>query len=140
MESSWEHFEHGADVRVRGLAAGKAGAFDQAALALVALVSDPAGVRPLQAVPIVCDAPDVELLLLDWLDALVSEMAVRRMLFSAFRVTLSGGRLDWMRWPPESRAHPMPCSTTSSPPSAWCKRSTAQPAAYISGPIRSLSR
>lgn len=94
MNPTWEHFEHGADVGVRGLAAGKAGAFEQAALALVALVSDPAAVRPLQAVPIVCDAPDDELLLLDWLNAVVSEMAVRRMLFAAFTVTLSDGRLE----------------------------------------------
>jgi SHS2 domain-containing protein len=118
MESNWGHFEHGADVGVRGLGAGKAGAFEQAALALVALVSDPAGVRPLQAVPVVCNTPDDELLLLDWLNAVVSEVAVRRMLFSAFTVTMSDGRLDWMRWPPESRSHPMPCATTSSPSSA----------------------
>lgn len=93
MTSRWEHFEHGADVGVRGMAASKAGAFEQAALALVALVSDPAAVRPLQAVPILCDAPDDELLLLDWLNAVVSEMAARRMLFAAFTVTLSQGHL-----------------------------------------------
>lgn len=94
MESCWEHFEHGADVGVRGIAASKAGAFEQAALALVALLSDPAAVRPLQAVPIVCAAPDDDLLLLDWLNAVLSEMAVRRMLFGAFAVRLGEGRLE----------------------------------------------
>jgi tRNA nucleotidyltransferase (CCA-adding enzyme) len=94
MESCWEHFEHGADVGVRGIAASKAGAFEQAALALVGLLTDPAAVRPLQAVPIVCSAPDDELLLLDWLNALVSEMAVRRMLFATFEVSLDAGRLE----------------------------------------------
>lgn len=34
MQAHWEHFEHGADVGVRGLAAAKAGAFEQAALAV----------------------------------------------------------------------------------------------------------
>jgi tRNA nucleotidyltransferase (CCA-adding enzyme) len=94
MDPHWEHFEHGADVGVRGMGASKGEAFEQAALALVALLTDPAAVRPLQAVPVVCSAPDDELLLLAWLNALVSEMAVRRMLFGSFEVSLHEGRLE----------------------------------------------
>jgi SHS2 domain-containing protein len=40
-----------------------------------------------------CSAPDLELLLVDWLNALVYEMATRRMLFRRFRVRLDGTRL-----------------------------------------------
>ena len=43
----WEHFPHGADVGVRGVAPTRAGAFEQAALALTAVVTDPAPVRPM---------------------------------------------------------------------------------------------
>ena len=37
----WEHFPHGADIGVRGIAPTKAGAFEQAALAMTAIVADP---------------------------------------------------------------------------------------------------
>jgi SHS2 domain-containing protein len=89
----WEHFEHGADIGVRGLAATKAGAFEQAALALTAVVTDPAGVAARHAVEIDCEAPDDELLLAHWLNAVVTEMATRRMLFGRYEVRLDGHRL-----------------------------------------------
>lgn len=93
MRDHWEHFEHGADIGVRGLAATKAGAFEQAALALTAVVADPKGVMPRRAVEIECRAADDELLLARWLNAVIAEMAARRMLFSQYDVTLDGLRL-----------------------------------------------
>lgn len=98
MRSRWEHFEHGADVGVRGLGATKAAAFEQAALALTAAVTDPASVRPLERVAIACEAPDDELLLAQWLNAVVYEMATRRMLFSRYAVQLQEGRLSAEAW------------------------------------------
>jgi tRNA nucleotidyltransferase (CCA-adding enzyme) len=85
----WQHFEHGADIGVRGIGPSQAVAFEQAALALTAVVTDPAEVEALEAVPITCTAPDEELLLLDWLNAIVSEMAVRGMLFGRYEVALT---------------------------------------------------
>ena len=41
MRDRWEHFAHGADIGVRGIGATKADAFEQAALALTAVVTDP---------------------------------------------------------------------------------------------------
>jgi tRNA nucleotidyltransferase (CCA-adding enzyme) len=93
MTDHWEHFEHGADVGVRGIGSTMAAAFEQAALALTAVITDPAGVAPRDAVDIVCEAPDPELLLAEWLNALVYEMAVRHMLFGRFRVQIDGTRL-----------------------------------------------
>jgi len=93
MRAYWEHYEHGADIGVRGVGPTKAAAFEQAALALTAVVTDPAEVAALESVEIRCEAPDDELLLADWLNALVFEMAVRRMLFSRFRVEIEDGRL-----------------------------------------------
>lgn len=89
----WEHFEHAADIGVRGFAASKAGAFEQAALALSAVIADPASVRPLVRVEIECEGQDDESLLVRWLNALVYEMAVRSMLFSRFDVAINGSRL-----------------------------------------------
>jgi SHS2 domain-containing protein len=89
----WEHFEHGADIGVRGIAASKAGAFEQAALAMTAVITDPAGVRLQDAVDIECEAPDDELLLAHWLNAVVTQMATRHLLFGHFEVRLEGTRL-----------------------------------------------
>lgn len=93
MQGHWEHFEHGADIGVRGLASTKAGAFEQAALALTAVVADPASVMPRKGVEIDCRAPDDELLLAHWLNAVIREMASRHMLFAQFDVRLEGRRL-----------------------------------------------
>ena len=94
MQERWEHFEHGADIGVRGVAPTKAGAFEQAALALTAVVTDPARVRQRKAVTIACQAGDDELLLVAWLNAVVAEMAVRRMLFGRYDVALQGHALS----------------------------------------------
>lgn len=93
MHPHWEHFEHDADIGVRGYGATLAEAFEQAALALTAVITDPAGVEAREAVVIECEAADAELLLAQWLNALVYEMAVRRMLFARFSVTLEGHHL-----------------------------------------------
>lgn len=93
MRDRWEHFEHGADVGVRGFGRTKAAAFEQAALALVAVITDPGRVAIQDTVPITCEAKDDELLLAAWLNATVYEMAVRRMLFGRFHVELLDGRL-----------------------------------------------
>lgn len=89
----WEHFEHGADIGVRGVGPTLASAFEQAALALTAVVTDPSRVEPRDEVQLECAAADDESLLVAWLNAVVYEMAVRRMLFCAFEVQVSGRQL-----------------------------------------------
>jgi tRNA nucleotidyltransferase (CCA-adding enzyme) len=91
--SSWAHFSHDADIGVVGIGPTKAEAFRQAALALTAVITDPGSVRPLQPVPVFCRAQSDELLLVEWLNALVYEMAVRTMLFGDFTVEIQGGEL-----------------------------------------------
>ena len=58
--------------------------------ALTALVADPEYVRPVESVSIRCEAPDDALLLTDWLNALIYEMAARKMLFGDWRVSIDG--------------------------------------------------
>jgi SHS2 domain-containing protein len=94
MQPGWEHFTHGADIGVRGRGGTLAEAFEQAALALTAVIADPACIAASETVPVVCEAPDVELLFAEWLNALVYEMAVRKMLFSRFAVRIDGTRLS----------------------------------------------
>lgn len=92
--SHWEHFSHEADVGVRGTGADVAAAFEQAAIALTAVVCDPASVKPEQARFFQCAAPDLELLLVDWLNVLIYSMATEFMLYSQFEVGIAGLRLN----------------------------------------------
>ena len=95
--SRWEHFPHDADVGIRGRGASLAEAFEQAALALTGIVTD-ADIAAETQVEVVCEAPDVEVLLVEWLNAIIYEMAVRNMIFGRYKVTLSDTRLKGTMW------------------------------------------
>jgi SHS2 domain-containing protein len=92
-KAGWEHFPHAADVGVRGFGATPAAAFEQAALALTAVVTH-AEVAAKTDVVVHCEAPDLELLFVEWLNAIIYEMAVRNMLFSRFKVHIDDTRLE----------------------------------------------
>ncbi len=94
----WEHFLHDADVGVRGFGPSREVAFEQAALAMIAVITDPKAVRARNKVSIECRAPDDELLLAEWLNRLVYEMATRRMIFSRFSVRIAAGTLQAEAW------------------------------------------
>lgn len=91
--SHWEHVQAGADLGVRGIAATKAAAFEQAALALCAVAADPAAVEAGERVEIEAEGTDDESLLVAWLNAVIAEMAARRMVFARFHVELHPRRL-----------------------------------------------
>src|SRR5437660_9470585 len=105
----WEHFKHGADIGVRGIGATQSEAFEQTALALVAVIADLASVRTDTPIRIRCAAPDDELLLVDWLNAVIYEMATRAMLFACFVVTIRDHALEATAWgEPLDREHHKP--------------------------------
>ena len=92
-EGHWEHFPHEADMGVRGIGASLEEAFAQAALAMTAVITDPRKVVGKETVTVTASDPDPELLFVDFLNALIFEMADRHMLFGHFHVTLDDGRL-----------------------------------------------
>lgn len=93
----WQHFAHGADVGVCGFGPTPEAAFEETARALMAVITtEPITAR--ERVPIACAAPDLELLLVEWLNALVFEIATRRMMFGRFAVRLDGTRLTGEAW------------------------------------------
>jgi SHS2 domain-containing protein len=98
VTAHWEHFPHQADVGVRGLGETLEQAFEQAALALTAVVTDPATVVPREMLEISCNAPDAELLLVEWLNSLIFEMDTRCMLFARFEVHLHENCLNAKAW------------------------------------------
>ncbi|NWF74362.1 MAG: archease [Nitrospirae bacterium] len=98
MMQNWEHFPHKADMGIRGIGPTREAAFEGAALALTGVITDPTEVIPAQKVSMTCQAPDDELLLVDWLNALVYEMATRKMLFGRFEVHINGHSLQATAW------------------------------------------
>ncbi|MDH3747660.1 MAG: archease [Gammaproteobacteria bacterium] len=91
---TWSHFSHDADLGLRGSGRSKARAFEQIAMALTAAVTDPDSVIAEKSISLFCEAPSDELLLVDWLNTLIYEMAVRKMLFREFSVTITAGVLQ----------------------------------------------
>lgn len=114
---AWETFAHEADVGVRGYGDTLAEAFAGAATALTAAICDPAKVGAGETVRIECAADDHELLLVDWLNALIYEMATRRLLFARFEVDIEGNRL-------EAYARGEPVDATRHQPAAEVKGAT----------------
>jgi SHS2 domain-containing protein len=109
MSAHWQHFPHAADIGVRGIGSTKAAAFEQAALAMTAAIADPSRIDARDMVQIDCQAPDDELLLVDWLNGLIYEMSAHKMLFSRFSVEFDDGRLHGRAWGESvdvSRHHP----------------------------------
>ena len=85
----WEHLEHGADIGVRGYGASLADAFVQAALSMTSVVTDLDRIDLDECVEVECEAPDLEILLLDWLNEIVYQMATRNMLFGRFEARIT---------------------------------------------------
>jgi len=94
----WEHFHHGADWGVRGIGASKAEAFAGAALALTAVLIDPEALDADEATEIACEAPDDELLLVEWLGELVYQMDAAHRLFARFALVIEDHRLRAKAW------------------------------------------
>lgn len=96
-ERGWQHFSHKADLGICGWGPTIDVAFEEAALALTAAITT-ADIAPSLRVDIRCKAANPELLLVAWLNAIIYEMAVRRMLFGRFEVRISGVRLSASIW------------------------------------------
>jgi SHS2 domain-containing protein len=94
---AWSHFPHGADIGIEGRGPSLEAAFEEGAKALTAAITQER-VGDSVAVPIRCEAPDPELLFVEWLNALIFEMSTRRMLFSRFAVHVAGTRLTGEAW------------------------------------------
>lgn len=89
----WALYPHEADIGVRGTGSDPTEAFANAARALTAAVTPLSGIELRDTVSVSCSAPDLEVLFVDWLNAVIYEMATRRMLFRDFDLSIDGGEL-----------------------------------------------
>jgi protein archease len=87
--SSFEYFEHAADVGVRGFGATPEEAFAGAARALFSLVDEGLeNVREEVGEPLSCEAPGIEELFVAFLNELISLADSRRLVFRRFDVRI----------------------------------------------------
>ena len=86
MMNSWQHFEHKADIGVRGIGKTRQIAFAQTALAMTAVISDLKTIEQKEIIRITCAYSDDETSLVDWLNTLLYEMTIHKMLFSRFEI------------------------------------------------------
>lgn len=92
--TKWQHFQHVADIGIRGFGETPEQAFIQAAIAMTAVITEPESVAANTCIDIECQSQDLEYLFMDWINALVYEMAIRKMLFSQFEVSISDHKLN----------------------------------------------
>lgn len=97
MDRGWRHFPHGADLGLCGWGPTLAAAFEEAGLAVTAAITA-ADVRADTAVEVACSAVGLDLLFVDWLNAIIYEMAVRTMLFGRYEVRIEENRLWATLW------------------------------------------
>lgn len=87
----YETFEHEADIGIRGFGRSLEEAFQNAAVAMFSVIAKVETIQPTEKKSIAVFAPDRELLLVEWLNALLSAADLERIIFSTFDVRIKNG-------------------------------------------------
>ena len=95
---AWEHFHHQADIGIRGIGHSLEQAFEEGAMALIAVICSAEKVQPQESIEIECEANEKDFLFADWINALIYEMDIRKMLFSRFEVGIKNHKLKAKVW------------------------------------------
>ena len=98
MKRNWEHYSHTADMGIRGFGQSMEEAFENAALAMIAVNVDLDKIQPKEEIVILSNEQDRELLFISWLNNLLYEITTRKMFFSKFKVEIKHGRLTGHAW------------------------------------------
>jgi len=94
----YETFEHEADIGVRGFGGTIEEAFANAALAMYSVMVNVDSILQKAMRSVTVSAPDTELLLVEWLNALLALTDIERMVFSRFNVKIEGNSLTGTAW------------------------------------------
>ena len=86
----YAYFEHDADIGIIGRGATVEEAFEAAAAAMFAVMTELAAVRPAQTVRMEFEEADIELALVRWLNALLAAAREHGMVFAVFRLERDG--------------------------------------------------
>jgi SHS2 domain-containing protein len=94
----YETFEHEADIGIRGFGNSLEQAFENAAVALYSVMVNIGKIALTEKRVIVVSAPDRELLLVEWLNALLAISDIERLVFSKFEVKIEDTSLTGIAW------------------------------------------
>ncbi len=98
MTAAFETFEHQADIGIRGFGNTLEESFANAAAALYSVIVNVGNIEQREKKVLTVSAPDRELLLVEWLNALLSLSDIERMVFSRFEVSIEGTSLTGVAW------------------------------------------
>lgn len=94
LNEPFSTFEHKADVGVQGVGETIEEAFENAAIAMFSIIAeDLLSIHPQSEVSLQTESFDVEGLLVSWLNTLLAQADLRRMLFVKFKVKLTENKL-----------------------------------------------
>lgn len=94
----WEHFPHQADIGIKASGDSLSKAFEDAAVGLTAIITEPKNIDARESIKIKCTGENEEILLVNWLNAIIYETAVRKMLFGKFNVRIDNLKLSATIW------------------------------------------
>ena len=95
---NYETFEHEADIGIRGFGNSLEEAFENAAVALYSVMVNTGKIALMKKKVITVSAPDRELLLVEWLNALLALSDIERLVFSKFEVKIKDMSLTGIAW------------------------------------------
>jgi len=82
----FEYFDHGADIGIRAFGPTIEEAYASAAIGMFSLMFDIEAVEPKRTIELSCNADDLDLLLVEWLNKLLRVSAIENMVFCRFLV------------------------------------------------------
>ena len=95
---SYEYFEHDADIGVVGRGATVERAFESAAEAMFAVMAESASLRESAEVSVSFVEDDLDLALVQWLNALLGAARERGLVFRRFSLSRNGSRWEGRAW------------------------------------------
>ena len=95
---TYETYDHRADIGIRGYGRSVEESFENGAKAMFSVMADIDDVRPVDRQEINCEAPDLEMLFVEWLNGLLSAAYLNGKLFSHFKVDIAGNKLKGSAW------------------------------------------
>ena len=98
MSLHYETFEHEADIGIRGFGSSVEEAFENTAAAMYSVMVNIDRISPTEKRGLSVSAPDIELLLVEWLNALLALSDVERLVFKRFEVKIDGMTLSGTAW------------------------------------------
>lgn len=94
----YETFEHEADIGIRGFGNTMEEAFENAAVVMYSVMVNIARITPAEMRTVSVNASDHELLLVEWLNALLAISDMERMVFKKFEVKINDAELSGTAW------------------------------------------